>query len=73
MDISLLVEQLSRSPLLDQLTQQGRDDLTEAALGARRRLVAIALDGLRAERPPGGRLPGSPPPMALFTERWEPR
>jgi AcrR family transcriptional regulator len=72
-DISLLIEQLSRSPLLDQLAQQGRHDLTEAARSARRRLVAIALDGLRAPRPAGSRLPGEPPRMELFTERWAPR
>lgn len=73
-DVSLLVEQLSRSPLLEQLAQQGRDHLTEQARTARRRLVAIALDGLRAPRPAGRPpLPGPPPTLALFTERWEPR
>lgn len=74
-DISLLIEHLSRSPLLEQLAQQGRDDLTEAAVNARRRITAIAVDGLRAPqapRPPGTRLPGPPPTLALFTDRWEP-
>ncbi|KAB8184763.1 TetR family transcriptional regulator [Nonomuraea phyllanthi] len=66
-DISLLIEQLGRSPLVDQLRKQGRDDLLPAAAEARRRLVAIAIDGLR----PGSRpLPGSPPGGELFTDRW---
>ena len=47
-DVALLVEQLGRSPLLEQLRRQGRDDLVPAATDARRRLVGIALDGLRA-------------------------
>lgn len=69
-DISLLIEQLGRSPMLDQLRSQGRDDLAEAAKAARRRIIAIALDGLRPchARP----LPGDPPDNRLFTERWEP-
>jgi AcrR family transcriptional regulator len=70
-DISLLIEQLSRSPLLEQLERQGRTDLTEQAVNARNRLVAIALDGLRttASEP----LPGSAPSDLLFTERWTPQ
>jgi hypothetical protein len=68
-DISLLIEQLSKSPLIEQLGQQGRHDLTDAALNARRRMTAIALDGLRA--PATRPLPGSPPTPRLFTERWE--
>lgn len=70
-DISLLIEQLSKSPLLEQLRTQGRDDLTEAATNARRRINAVVLDGLRAGTATGP-LPGSPPPMELFTERWAP-
>jgi AcrR family transcriptional regulator len=70
-DISLLIEQLSRSPLVEQLQRQGRADLTEAALNARNRLVAIALDGLRAPAP--APLPGSAPSDLLFTERWAPQ
>jgi AcrR family transcriptional regulator len=70
-DISLLIEQLGRSPLVEQLQRQGRTDLTEAALNARRRLVAIALDGLRTTA--GGPLPGSAPSDLLFTARWTPR
>lgn len=69
-DISLLIEQLSRSPLLEQLERQGRTDLTEAAMNARKRLVAIALDGLRTTA--SGPLPGSAPSNLLFTERWTP-
>ncbi|HEY9413028.1 MAG TPA: TetR/AcrR family transcriptional regulator [Jiangellaceae bacterium] len=67
-DLSLLIEQLSKSPLVEQLTSQGHDDLAEAALNARRRLTAIALDGLRA--PAWRPLPGAPPTGDLFTQRW---
>jgi AcrR family transcriptional regulator len=69
-DLSLLIEQLSRSPLLEQLERQGRVDLVDAARNARKRIIAIALDGLRGAvtRP----LPGPPPTLVLFTERWEP-
>jgi len=67
-DISLLIEQLGRSPVLDQLRTQGRDDLVEAATDARRRIIAIALDGLRAVHVKP--LPGPPPSDRLFTERW---
>lgn len=69
-DLSLLIEQLSKSPLLEQLKKQGRDDLTDAAASARMRITAVVLDGLR----PGARdpLPGPPPPIELFTERWAP-
>jgi AcrR family transcriptional regulator len=51
LDISLLIEQLGRSPLLEQLRRQGRDDLLPAAESARRRVVAIAIDGLRRRSP----------------------
>ena len=67
-DIALLVEQLGRSPLLEQVTRQGRTDLVEAAKHARRRLVAIALDGLRAPAPTP--LPRPAPGWDLFSERW---
>lgn len=70
-DISLLIEQLSRSPLLEQLQRQGRTDLTEAANNAHKRLVAIALDGLRATT--SGPLPGCAPSNLLFTQRWTPQ
>ncbi|MFF0575488.1 TetR/AcrR family transcriptional regulator [Streptosporangium saharense] len=66
-DISLLIEQLGRFPAADQLRKQGRDDLLPGAAEARRRLIAIALDGLRAGHAP---LPGSPPDNELFTGRW---
>ncbi|MET0134410.1 MAG: TetR family transcriptional regulator [Kibdelosporangium sp.] len=66
-DISLLIEQLGRSPVVHQLRQQGRDDLLPAAKAARRRLITIALDGLR---PGHATLPGPPPGPELFTERW---
>jgi AcrR family transcriptional regulator len=69
-DLSLLIEQLSKSPLLEQLKRQGRLDLIEAATNARNRLIAIALDGLRATA--SGPLPGSAPSEMLFTERWAP-
>lgn len=70
-DIALLVEQLGKSPLVEQLGTQGRDDLADAARNARARINAIALDGLRATAP--APLPGEPPDYALFTERWERR
>ncbi|MFK4041797.1 TetR family transcriptional regulator [Nonomuraea wenchangensis] len=66
-DISLLIEQFGRSPVVDQLRKQGRGDLLTAAAEARRRLIAIALDGLRPGHSP---LPGSPPGEELFTGRW---
>ncbi|MEU4508408.1 helix-turn-helix domain-containing protein [Nonomuraea wenchangensis] len=66
-DISLLIEQFGRSPVIDQLRKQGRDELLPAAAEARRRLIAIALDGLRPGNSP---LPGSPPGEELFTGRW---
>ncbi|WP_066942413.1 TetR/AcrR family transcriptional regulator [Microtetraspora fusca] len=67
-DISLLIEQFGRSPALDQLRKQGREDLIQAAADAHKRVLAIAVDGLRAchSRP----LPGNPPTDQLFTERW---
>lgn len=70
-DLHLLIEQLAKSPLLDQLNKQGRTDLNEAALNARERITAIALDGLRgtAAHP----LPGSPPGYELLSERWVPQ
>ena len=67
-DIALLIEQLGRSPLVEQLTRQGRTDLVDAARHARRRLVAIALDGLRAPAP--APLPRPAPGWDLFSERW---
>ncbi|MBB3725651.1 TetR/AcrR family transcriptional regulator [Nonomuraea dietziae] len=68
MDISLLIEQLGKSPLIEQLDRQGRTDLADAARNARRRMIAIALDGLRPGHPP---LPGTAPAPALLAERWE--
>lgn len=68
-DLHLLIEQLSTSPLLEQLSQQGKTELTKAAENARQRLTAIALDGLRATAP--HKLPGEPPTYELFSARWE--
>ncbi len=67
-DVALLIEQLGRSPLVEQLTKQGRVELLDVARHARRRLVAIAIDGLRAPAPEP--LPGPVPPWQLFTGRW---
>lgn len=67
-DVALLVEQLGRSPVVDQLAQQGRVELLNAARNARRRLIAIAVDGLRG--PPGTPLPSPAPQWELLTERW---
>jgi AcrR family transcriptional regulator len=70
-DIALLIEQLGRSPLVEQMTRQGRAALVEPAQHARRRIVAVALDGLRA--PARTPLPDPLPGWELFTERWTPR
>ncbi|MFF8957373.1 TetR/AcrR family transcriptional regulator [Streptomyces sp. NPDC014894] len=67
-DISLLIEQLGKSSLVEQLGRQGRDDLIEAARDARTRTIAIALDGLRAGHP--NALPGTAPDPGLLSERW---
>jgi AcrR family transcriptional regulator len=67
-DIALLIEQLGRSPLVEQLAKQGHTDLLDAAQHARRRIVAIALDGLRAPAPEP--LPEPRPGWELFSERW---
>lgn len=67
-DVALLVEQLGRSPLVEQLTKNGRVDLLDAAGHARRRLIAVVIDGLRA--PARSRLPGPVPEWQMFTERW---
>ena len=67
-DVALLIEQLGRSPLVEQLTRHGRVDLLDAARHARRRLVAIAVDGLRA--PARAPLAGPVPDWQMFTERW---
>lgn len=67
-DISLLIEQLGKSPLIEQLNRQGHVELAEAALNARKRIIAIALDGLRSGHPVP--LPGYPPGDELFTARW---
>jgi AcrR family transcriptional regulator len=67
-DIALLIEQLGRSPLVEQVTRKGRTDLLDAASHARRRLICLALDGLRAGTDVP--LPGPAPDWELFTERW---
>jgi AcrR family transcriptional regulator len=67
-DIALLIEQLGRAPVVDQLARQGHDDLLPAARAARARLIRIALDGLRAPAPDP--LPGAAPTWDLFTRRW---
>lgn len=66
-DVSLLVEQLGKSSLVEQFEAQGRADLAIAAANARHRVIAIALDGLRAGH---GSLPGSPPGPGFLAERW---
>jgi AcrR family transcriptional regulator len=68
-DLHLLIEQLGKSPMIDQLHRQGRIDLVPAALNARARLAAIALDGLRATAPHP--LPGEPSAPELLSGRWE--
>ncbi|WP_214319155.1 TetR/AcrR family transcriptional regulator [Nonomuraea sediminis] len=66
-DLALLIEQLGSSPMLKQL--RGREKLFAAAERAHRRIVAIALDGLRAQG--ALKLPGEPPTDELFSGRWE--
>lgn len=66
-DVSLLVEQLGKSSLVEQFERQGRTDLVDEAANARRRIIALALDGLRAGHGP---LPGGPPDPGLLAERW---
>ncbi|WP_327085376.1 TetR/AcrR family transcriptional regulator [Nonomuraea sp. NBC_01738] len=66
-DISLLIEQLGKPSLVAQLEAQDRPDLLDAARAARRRVLMIALDGLRPGHPP---LAGPPPSADLLTERW---
>jgi AcrR family transcriptional regulator len=68
-DLHLLIEQLGKAPMIDQLRRHGHTDLVDAATRARDRLNAIALDGLRAGAP--RRLPGEPPDGALLSARWD--
>jgi AcrR family transcriptional regulator len=68
-DLHLLIEQLGKSPMIDQLRQQGHTDLVDLATHARARINAIALDGLRTGAP--HQLPGAPPDPALLSGRWE--
>jgi AcrR family transcriptional regulator len=68
-DLHLLIEQLGKSPMIDQLRRQGRADLAGPAANARARINAIALDGLRAGAPHP--LPGAPPDEALLAGRWQ--
>lgn len=67
-DISLLIEQFSRSPLIEQLEMQQRFDLLDEARNSRSRLVAVVLDGMRTGRRQP--LPGTQPSQKLFSERW---
>ena len=63
LDISWLIEQFSRRA-------PDRVDPDEER-NMRSRLVAIALDGLRAR--PGQALPGRPPSRSRYVNRWSPR
>ncbi|MBB5937336.1 TetR/AcrR family transcriptional regulator [Streptomyces zagrosensis] len=67
-DIILLIEQLGRSPLVEQIEELGEAALTTEARAARRRLIAIALGGLAAA--PHASLPEPPPAQHLLTARW---
>lgn len=69
-DFELLIEQLSASPLQEQLQRQRRTELDDAARNARERIITIALDGLRAVD--AGPVPGRPPGYELFSMRWTP-
>ncbi len=68
-DLHLLIEQLGRSPMIDQLRRQGHDELIAAATKARARITAIALDGLRAGAPHP--LPHEPSDETLLSGRWQ--
>jgi AcrR family transcriptional regulator len=65
LDISWLIEQFSRRP-------PGRLDAAEER-NVRSRLVAIALDGLRARPGRPESLPGLPPGRDHYVNRWSPR
>lgn len=67
-DIMLLIEQLARSPLVEQIRELGDEALAAEADRARRRLIVIALGGIAAGR--RANLPGSPPDERLLTARW---
>jgi AcrR family transcriptional regulator len=69
-DISLLIEQLAKTPLHEQFERQGRDRLALAARSARDRIITIAIDGLHT--PVNHPLPDTSPGYELFTERWGP-
>jgi AcrR family transcriptional regulator len=63
LDISWLIEQFSRRPPDPVEPDEERN--------VRARLVAIGLDGLRAQASPGLRtLPGRPPSRARYVRRW---
>jgi len=64
LDISWLIEQFSRRP-------PGRLDAAEER-NVRSRLVAIALDGLRARPGRPESLPGLPPGRDHYVNRWSP-
>lgn len=67
-DIVLLIEQLGRSPLMEQVLDLDDETLTAEAHTARRRLIAIALGGIAAHRRPD--LPVPAPAPHLLTARW---
>ena len=69
-DLELLIEQLSASPMVEQFRKRGRCDMEHAAAAAHRRIVLLALDGLRST--PAAPLTGDAPGHELFTQRWEP-
>jgi AcrR family transcriptional regulator len=61
LDVNWLIEQFSR---------RARDTVDpDEERNVRSRLLAIALDGLRA-RPDGQALPGRPPSLGHYTSRW---
>ncbi len=68
-DLELLIEQLSASPMVEQFRKRGLHDIELAAASAHRRIVRLALDGLRST--PAGPLTGDAPGYELFTRRWE--
>lgn len=67
-DVELIIEQLSSSPMVEQFRKRGRQDMEGAARAAHQRIALLALDGLRNTT--AGPLVGDAPGFELFTQRW---
>ncbi|MEU3230561.1 TetR/AcrR family transcriptional regulator [Nocardiopsis alba] len=67
-DVLLLIEQYARSPLVEQITDLDDPELLKSARTTRRRLITIALNGLRRREHEA--LPAPAPTSTLLTARW---